>query len=90
MRPTSFFSLQHLLVKVFYKDFSRKHCKEGGNCRNPILGHPPKLPENNKKNKIKGAGVGRKIKVKFGCFLRAQSYIFLCAEMKENADLKLT
>jgi len=51
--------------------FYRKHCKEGGNCHNPILGYSSKIyffQNKNKKNKIKAGNVekvGWEIKLQF-------------------------
>jgi hypothetical protein len=55
-----FSSLQGLLSKVSYETFYRKHCKEGGNCHNPILGYSLKITffqNKNQKNKIKAGNV---------------------------------
>jgi hypothetical protein len=66
---SSFSFLQRLLFKVSYATFYRKHCKERGNCHNPILGYSPKFTffqNKNQKNKIKAGNVekaGRGIKL---------------------------
>ena len=85
--------LTHLFL-CFEKKETKKYKKEenpkifcyGGNCRNPILSHFPKLPENKKNNKIKGSDVRRKIEVKFWDVFESSIVALLYLKIKTIAD----
>jgi len=97
MSPSSFilfFSLQRLLPKVSYETFYCKHCKEGGNCHNPILGYSPKFTffQNKKqKNKVKADNVekaGREIKLQFLEEIQGLIVPYYAKKMKKKIQIQ--